>query len=100
MDVSKPEEWTVDANDAVKLSLYGPNGVEIVSFHPSYTYPVFGDAETMYGHKGLTVNLEFAAWDMRTYLDISWKQRLQDADDIDAILKEYLPEGKRQLMLY
>ena len=97
-----PEAWAVDSNEALNLTLYSPSASNPLSFHPEFTYPLFGDAETIYGYKGLKVALDFAAWDMRGHVQIQYQQKLDTAegvqvDDVLEILKEYLPEGLHSL---
>jgi histone acetyltransferase 1 len=96
--MADPGVWAIDSNDAVELSLLGPLSSNALTFHPDYTYPIFGDAETIYGYQGLSINLSFAGWDMRGLLKVSWRQKINpalgiDAEDIVETLNEYLPEG-------
>src|SRR5579859_829421 len=96
--MSDPEEWAIDSNEAVECTLLGPLSSNPLVFHPSYTYPIFGDAETIYGYKGLSVKLHFAKWDMKTHVKVSWTQKIPDTvgtetEDVLETLKEYLPEG-------
>ena len=96
---SDPSAWAVDSNEALELAVYGPSASNCLKFHPEFTYPLFGDAETIYGYKGLKINLDFAGWDMRGHLKVSWQQKLDAAqgvqvDDVLEIMKEYVPEGQ------
>ena len=96
--MANPEEWGCDSNEALKLTLLGPLGANPLTFHPDYTYPVFGDAETIYGYKGLIIDLGFAGWDMRGFLKVSWHEKINpslgiEAEDVAETLKEHLPEG-------
>ena len=49
------EEWAVSSNKALSLSLVAPTST--ISFSPVFTYPIFGDAETIYGFKDLSINV-------------------------------------------
>jgi histone acetyltransferase 1 len=97
--MADPEDWAIDSNEALELSLLGPLGSEPLSFHPDYTYPIFGEAETIYGYKGLAINISFARWDMRAFLNVKWDQKINPALGIEAedvrekLKKECLPEG-------
>jgi histone acetyltransferase 1 len=97
--MADPEDWAIDSNEALELTLLGPLASEPLSFHPDYTYPIFGEAETIYGYKGLTINLSFARWDMRAFLQVKWDQKINpalgiEAEDVrDKLKKECLPEG-------
>ena len=84
------------------MTLCGPSESSPLTFHPDYTYPIFGDSETIYGYKGLAIDLRLAAWDMRGFLKVTWTQKIPaslgiDVEDAAQILKEYLPEGKRRV---
>jgi hypothetical protein len=96
--MADPQDWSIDSNEAVELTLLTSLASNPLTFHPDYTYPIFGDAETIYGYKGLSITLSFAGWDMKGYLNVSWRQKINpalgiDAEDVKETLKEYLPEG-------
>ena len=96
--MANAEDWAIDSNEALELTLWDPLSATIHKFHPDYTYPIFGDAETIYGYKDLKISLSLAAWDMRGYLDIKWTQKIDpslgiEAEDVGGTLKEYLPDG-------
>lgn len=66
------------------------------SFHPDFSYPIFGEAEQIFGYKGLEIGLRFAAHDLRPNLQISYDKRFQavgetSALDIIKTFKTYLP---------
>ncbi|KAI1384444.1 acyl-CoA N-acyltransferase [Hypoxylon trugodes] len=93
------DEWTVDANEALNISLVRPtsSGLDTVaSFNPKFTYPIFGDDERIFGHKGLKVNLQYDARDLRPNLSVSSSRKFTAVGDIEpldvrATLKEFLP---------
>jgi Histone acetyl transferase HAT1 N-terminus len=96
--MADPEDWAVDANEALEITLLGPSGSRPRTFHPTFTYPIFGDAETIYGYKGLSLDLSFAAWDFRAYLKVRWDEKIDNALEIEAEnveepLLNNLPEG-------
>jgi histone acetyltransferase 1 len=96
--MADPEDWAVNSNEALQLTLISPLASNSLTFYPDYTYPIFGDAETIYGYKGLTISLALAGWDMRGYLKVSWGEKISpslgvEAEDVKETLKEYLPEG-------
>jgi histone acetyltransferase 1 len=96
--MADPEDWAIDSNEALELSLLGPPASEPLTFHADYTYPIFGEAETIYGYKGLAINLSFARWDMRQFLKVTWDQKINptfgiEAEDITDTMKEYLSDG-------
>lgn len=66
------------------------------SFHPRFTYPIFGEEERIFGYQGLRINLRFAAHDLYPNLEISYDSKFvpvgdTKATDIVEILKESLP---------
>lgn len=65
-------------------------------FHPEFTYPIVGEAEQIFGYKGLDVKLQFAAHDLRPHIDISYSKRFPtvgttSALDLNKTLKPFLP---------
>ncbi|KAI1373424.1 acyl-CoA N-acyltransferase [Hypoxylon crocopeplum] len=93
------DEWTVDANEALAISLVRPmpSGIEtIASFKPKFTYAIFGQDERIFGYKNLKINLRFDARDLRPHLSISSSKRFTsfgdvDADNIKDSMKDLLP---------
>jgi histone acetyltransferase 1 len=52
------KEWAVNSNEVLRVSLYSDaDDKEPVTFGPVFTYPIYGDAETIYGFKDLTINV-------------------------------------------
>ena len=96
--MADPEDWAIDSNEAFQLTLVGPLSSNLLNFHPDFTYPIFGEAETIYGYKGLSINLALASWDFRGYLKVTWDQKINpslgiEAEDVMETLKEFLPGG-------
>lgn len=75
------EEWTVNANEAVSISLGDVTEPPTNSFHPTFTYPIFGDQELIYGYKGLTLDLVFDQYDLLSVLRVNYTSKLHDNDD-------------------
>lgn len=70
------------------------------TFYPQFTYPIFGDEETIFGYKDLRIALRFAAHDLRSNVNISYSERFKKVEEIEAMdlnkaLKQFLPEGMR-----
>ncbi|ORY69883.1 histone acetyltransferase type B catalytic subunit [Pseudomassariella vexata] len=90
---------TVDANEAITISLVTPtdNGLQMIeSFHPKFTYAIFGEDERIFGYKGLKVALLYNANDMRPNLTVSCIRKFKTvgevaAVDVAQVLKEFLP---------
>ncbi|KAH6661296.1 histone acetyl transferase HAT1-like protein [Truncatella angustata] len=97
--MSTEEEWTVGANDALTISLVrqGDSGLKkMESFNPKFTYPIFGEHETIFGYKGLKINLQYNASDMRPNASVTSTKKFQTVSEVEAFdvvgtLKEYLP---------
>ncbi|CUS09871.1 unnamed protein product [Tuber aestivum] len=92
------EEWSADANEAIELSLVSTtSGKPIATFHPQFTYGVFGESENIFGYKDPNLQISFAANDMKCCLDISYEDKMEpqgsvQAEDLEAIITEFLPE--------
>lgn len=64
MDAS---EWVTDSNDALELrlaraqedsdALNGEEAQTVEPFGPTFTYPIFGEQEKIYGYKGLQIKV-------------------------------------------
>jgi histone acetyltransferase 1 len=73
------------------------SGLDVVAqFQPAFTYPIFGEAEQIFGYKGLEIGLNFAAHDLRPHVAIGYDEKFQtvgdtSALDLNATLKEFLP---------
>ncbi|EAW14059.1 histone acetyltransferase catalytic subunit HAT1 [Aspergillus clavatus NRRL 1] len=93
-------DWTCDANDAVNITIVQSDEQKLKtlsSFHPQFTYPIFGDDEQIFGYKGLIIRLRFAAHDLRPHLHISYDEKFKPvgdtaASDLLKILKPWVSE--------
>ncbi|KAG2020734.1 histone acetyltransferase type B catalytic subunit [Coprinopsis cinerea AmutBmut pab1-1] len=94
-------DWTVSSNDAVTLSLVRAEedkkalaeGETYEKFHPPFTYPIYGEEETIYGYKDLVIDLRFASGSLAQYLSVKYLEKLpaSTVDNPEATLKEYIP---------
>jgi hypothetical protein len=92
---------TEDANEAITISLVRPATPKIekvASFNPKFTYPIFGEEETIFGYKGLKVNLQYDARNLRPHLSVSSSKKFNSVGDVEAVdirevMKEFLPGG-------
>lgn len=96
-------DWLSNANEALSLklvraaddeeSLNEEERVVNKEFHPSFTYPIFGDKETIYGYSDLKINLFFASGSLSTYLNVSSTAKLpsKTADDVEGTLYKFIP---------
>jgi histone acetyltransferase 1 len=74
--------------------------LSLATFHPNFTYPIFGEEERIFGYKGLRVSLRYRANDMRPHLKISYDKKMKpvgdsEPQDVAAILQEgnHLPKS-------
>ncbi|KAI0582133.1 Formyl-trans-N multi-domain protein [Pyrenophora tritici-repentis] len=100
------DDWVTNSNECFDINLYrstNKNGPERLfdAFHPSYTYTVIEENETIAGYKNPSIQLDFRANDMKPQLKISFDQQLDlkkispDLNQIDLspeLFREYLPE--------
>ncbi|KAI9056961.1 histone acetyltransferase type B [Trametes sanguinea] len=98
------QQWTADANEALtlslvrapedKASLWAREAYE--GFHPTFTYPIFGEEEKIYGYKDLSIELKFASGSLAEYLNIKYSEKLPSSstvDDIEGTLSKFIPPG-------
>ncbi|KAL2114141.1 hypothetical protein VUR80DRAFT_447 [Thermomyces stellatus] len=93
------EDWSTNANEALQISLKRPSKdgpKSYKSFHPRFTYPIFGDEEQIFGYKDLSIDLRYRANDMRPFVKIHYSKKFNaigdtEPTDIEGILKEFLP---------
>ena len=66
------------------------------SFHPQFTYPIFGEEESIFGYQGLRISLRFAAHDLQPNVRITFDKKFKPvgdtkAADIQEILQDWIP---------
>ncbi|KAH7918483.1 histone acetyltransferase type B [Leucogyrophana mollusca] len=95
-------DWTTNSNEALTLSLVraaedkrvlGANE-SYEAFHPTFTYPIYGEDEKIYGYRDLVIDLRFASGSLAQYLSIRHAEKLGSSstvDDVEGTLKEYIP---------
>ncbi|KAI9804100.1 MAG: hypothetical protein M1825_001502 [Sarcosagium campestre] len=98
--MAEAEEWSSNSNKAFAIQLIQPGdqGPQITaSFHPRFTYPIFGESETIFGYQNLRINLRVASHDLRLSLDTRWERQYRAIGDtspldVKATLKDWLPQ--------
>ncbi|KAL8697292.1 MAG: hypothetical protein Q9201_007197 [Fulgogasparrea decipioides] len=98
------DEWSVNANEALNISFVqaGQDSPATLStFHPKFTYPIFGEEECIFGYQGLKVNLRFAAHDLVPNVSVSYDKKFTAVNDTKALdvegtLREWMPEASFQ----
>lgn len=99
---------SANANEALEISFVqsAPGSPrKLSSFHPQFTYPIFGDEERIFGYQNLKLNLRFAAHDLRPNLEILYDKKFKavgdtKATDIEETLKEWTPECENNLAAF
>lgn len=95
-------DWTADANEALTLTLVRAEEDKQVlggeetyeEFHPTFTYPIYGEEEKIYGYQDLVIDLRFASGSLAQYLSVRHAQKLDASttvDNVEGILKEFIP---------
>ncbi|ODH12871.1 hypothetical protein ACO22_07830 [Paracoccidioides brasiliensis] len=90
-----------DANDAIQISIVQPGQEKLATlstFQPEFTYPIFGEEETIFGYKGLIIRLRFAAHDLRSNVHISYDEKFKTVADVAPVdllktLNPWLPKS-------
>lgn len=87
----KPEVWTCSANEALKTSLVSDNAIQ---FSPAFTYPIYGDAEQIFGYKDLVIHLVFDSVTFKPFVNVKYQDKLENgAEDVEGKLLNFLPKG-------
>lgn len=66
-------------------------------FAPTFTYPIFGEQEIIYGYRDLVIKLYFASGSLKNYLSIEYSGEPLTGDkviDIEKTLYEFIPPGR------
>lgn len=87
----RPELWTISSNEALKLFVTEPNGTAI-NFQPTFTYPIFGDNESIFGFKDLVIFLCFDHYTFMPFLNVKYEKKLNDeVTEPKETMMKYLP---------
>ncbi|KAF9448901.1 histone acetyltransferase type B [Macrolepiota fuliginosa MF-IS2] len=97
-------DWTADSNEALTLSLVRSKldkdslaeGKSYEDFHPTFTYPIYGDDEKIYGYKDLVIDLRFTSGSLTQYLNVQYSEKLATSstvDDVEGTLAKFIPPG-------
>lgn len=88
------EKWATSSNSALRITLVDAPNLASNSFHPTFTYPIFGEAETIYGYSNLQLPLYFKSDSLLAALDVKYDKKLESKtakiDDPRASLMKYL----------
>lgn len=97
-------DWTTNSNEALTLSLVRAKEDKKVlhddesyeEFHPTFTYPIYGEDEKIYGYQDLVIDLRFASGSLAYFLSVRYAKKLDASstvDNVEGILNEYIPSG-------
>ncbi|KAF9265788.1 acyl-CoA N-acyltransferase [Marasmius fiardii PR-910] len=99
---SKMGDWTTNSTESFFLSMVrAPEDRKALAedenyeeFNPNFTYPIYGEDETIYGYKGLTIELRLASGSLASFLSVRWEEKLpsKTVDNAELKLREFLPE--------
>ncbi|KAM3125679.1 hypothetical protein CJJ07_005095 [Candidozyma auris] len=89
----QPEQWTASSNEALSIFVTDTQG-KAHNFSPLFTYPIFGEAETIFGFKGLRIFLCFDSVTFLPFLNVKFDNKLEDIEvDPKSKLLELLPSS-------
>ncbi|KAL1918178.1 uncharacterized protein VTP21DRAFT_3444 [Calcarisporiella thermophila] len=91
---STSSAWITNSSEAIEIQfLPAQDPEEQESFHPEFTYPIFGTHEQIYGYKDLRIQLLYACGSLTTYLSIDHSAVAgSNADDVIGTLKKFMPD--------
>ncbi|KAI8081698.1 acyl-CoA N-acyltransferase [Halteromyces radiatus] len=97
------DKWACNANECMTLEIRSP--FMTTSFQPTFTYPLFGSHETIFGYKDLAIEIKYTNGSLRAFVDITYSAKYQpsssssfssgspiEADDIAGPLKKYMSQ--------
>lgn len=92
------KDWSTNSNEAVRIRMKIPAGsqLEDQTFHPAFTYPIYGEEESIFGYRGLEIRLDFESDTLKPSLNVSWKEKFAPvgdtkADEVEEKIKPFLP---------
>lgn len=78
MEDFKPEAWANSSTNATNISLVDTKKGKIASFKPSFTYPIFGENEQVFGYKSLEMILVFDSRNFTPFVNVKYTEKLDD----------------------
>ncbi|QPG75468.1 hypothetical protein FOA43_002823 [Brettanomyces nanus] len=80
------------------VSLAEPQGA--FTFKPKFTYPIFGEAEQIFGYKDLRIDLAFDCKSLKPFLNYKFSDKLSsEAKDINKEILPFLPDKGKDAVL-
>lgn len=100
LNIDGPSEYKISVKEAVTFQIvYDENDIEEPNkkllFKPDMSYQIFGDNESIFGYKNLSIKLYYTHNSSQCCLKIKYSDKIKDleADDLDNILSEWLPQN-------
>ncbi|KAI8141842.1 acyl-CoA N-acyltransferase [Fennellomyces sp. T-0311] len=103
--------WICKTTECMELRLVHPQldhqdsePVSYTKFNPTFTYPIFGEQEVVFGYKGLSIKISYASGSLRIYPRIDYDQKYEPssssstdaapeaADDVYGMILDFLPK--------
>ncbi|KAG1139233.1 hypothetical protein G6F37_009881 [Rhizopus arrhizus] len=96
-------DWASNATSVLDIGLVQPQKgnedstepIKATSFNPDFTYPIFGDHETIFGYKDLSIKLQYTSGSLVPYLKVDYSSKYNGSypiDNITKVLNEHLPK--------
>ena len=70
------DSWTTNSNGAVCLRMVGAPPARNSIFHPDFTYPIYGEEESIYGYQDLSLNLGFVSGSLQPLLQLTYGRKV------------------------
>ncbi|KAG2214276.1 hypothetical protein INT47_000832 [Mucor saturninus] len=97
-------DWATNTTECTHISLVeeqkgdsdSTDQAKYITFQPEFTYPIFGDHETAFGYKDLSIKLDYTSGGLTTLLRVDYSQKYipeKDVDNVFDTLSEYLHRG-------
>ncbi|KAI9469796.1 MAG: acyl-CoA N-acyltransferase [Benjaminiella poitrasii] len=107
-------DWACNTTECTEISLVQPekgnsdssHPVSETSFQPEFTYPIFGDHETAFGYKDLSLKIKYTSGSLRPFVEMNYSSQYTKsssssssveepvkADDLLQKLDSYLPRN-------
>lgn len=91
------DSWASNSNQALSINLISTPSTASTPFNPTFTYPIFGEAELIYGYSSLSIDLHYASnLSIPPLLTVEYGEKNNNTsaktDDVEEILMEFLPE--------
>lgn len=97
------DQFLINGNNAIHLKLIRTASDiqnEDISFHPEMCHQHFGELETIFGYRGLRVNLYYSAGSLETYLNVTYSSAVDPKasdgvppDNVERILASKMPKS-------